>query len=295
MIGEFIKIENDYNAKSRLEVGNYLEYEKKKTWIPFQACIIARNTIACDIEGKQQKDRYDIMANFQTNYYRISFWEQSSNISTIGSIANMVGSMIKDKSFDALQETMLPKIFDANENQIGKMEYVTVKKQGAQSYYYHKLILNDTELNCYTIGHDTKEILFVMYDKDDRMVATVSKQMKVKNGKARYTLYLEDDKWFEMVAIATMIESRSYDNNNNFGTQNHALNTFQKGLLDRYDSNYISNIIAKEEPENLPENMPLVAEKVKESQSTAMLQYHRIILSIFIIGFILLFLFLFFK
>lgn len=295
MIGEFITIENDWNTKFNVQAGNYLEYNQKKNFIPFEACIVARNTIVCNMKGSLQKNSYDLIANFNTNYYKISFWEQQSNISTITSIASMVGSMVREKSLDSLQETMLPQIFDQNGNQIGKMEYITVKEKGVQSYYYHKLTLNNVELNCYTVGHDTKEILFVMYDNQDQIVATVSKRMKVKNGKARYTLYMENEKWFEIVAIATMIEAREYDDSIRLGTQYHQLNTFQKGLLDKCDPNYISNIISKEDVKNLPENMPLVTQKVKESQSTFMLQYHKISLIVFVIGFILLLIFLFSK
>lgn len=298
MIGEFIKTESDLNLKTNMGV-NDINYQRKTTMIPFKACIIAKNNVVCELEGKQQTQTYDITTNFYNDYYKISFWEQKSNIGTISSVVDMVGTMIKDKSIEALGETMLPKIYDNNGNQVGKIEYVPVKKEKMQSYYYYKLYLNDIELKCYIIGHGKEEILFVMYDKNENIVATVSKRMKVKNAKARYTMYIEDESWFKYVAIATIsIHQMVYDNEEEkitLGSQGHSLNTYQKELLDKYDPNFIPNVISQEEEANLPENMPLVQEKVKESQSTFILNYRRISLIIFIIFFIMLIFFFFNK
>jgi len=297
MIAEFIKIESDLNHKIGISTNN-IEYKKKFTMIPFKACIIAKNNIECNLEGKQTNKTYDITTKFNNDYYKISFWEQSSNIETISSIIGMVGKMSSNKPIDALSDTMLPKIYDINGNEVGKIEYVVVKKEGLQSYSYYKLQLNDIELKCYTIGHGSKEILFAIYDKNDKMVATVSKRMKVKNAKARYTMYIISDEWFKYVSMATIIiHQMEYDNEEEqieLGTQWHALNTYQKELLDKYDPNFIPNIIAQEDPANLPENMPLVAEKVKQSQSTFILNYRRISTAIFIIAFIILILWVIF-
>lgn len=292
MIAELIKMETDLNYKTGLEVNN-VGYTRKSTIIPFKANIIARNNIVCNMEGRQSKETYDITTSFSNNYYKISFWEQASNVGTISSIAGMVGTMIKEKSFDALQDTMLPKIYDANGNQVGKMEYMTVKGELLQSYAYYKLSLRDIELNCYVVGHGREEIFFVMYDREDRIVATVSKRMTVKHAKSRYTLYVENDEWFEPAAISTIIlQQMLYDameeDKGGYGTRTHALNTHQKELLDKYDPNFIDSIISREDPSNLPENMPLVEEKVKESLTTFRIKLNAIVSTIFIVGFIIL-------
>lgn len=298
MIGEFIKLESDLNLGFGVGVNN-IDYKKKATMIPFKACIVAKNNIVCNIEGKQNAKTYDMDMTCYNKYYKISFWEQASNFGTIASIAGMAANMIKEKSFNSMHETMLPKIFNANGEQVGKIEYITVNEGGLQSYYYYKLVVDNIELNCYQIGHDSKEILFVMYDKDNRLVATASKRMKVKNAKARYTIYTKNDEWFLYASMATIIMHQLiYDNseeNITLGSQTYSLHTHQKGLLDKYDPDFIPNIISQEDPANLPENMPLVEEKIKQSQSTGILKYRRISTFIFAMAFIILILFLIIK
>ena len=150
MIGEFIKIES--NLTSETTIGrNNIEYTKKKVLIPLNACVVARNNIVCDIQGKQNARSYDMEVNYSGQYYKISFWEPASNWGGIASIAEMATTMIKEKSLN-IQETLLPKIFDANGQQVGKMECVVVKKEGiTQTYDYYKLVLNGVELKCYIV------------------------------------------------------------------------------------------------------------------------------------------------
>lgn len=190
MICEFIKTESNLKANVGVNINN-MEYQKKFNMIPFKACIIARNNIVCDIEGSQKSSSYDINASFYNEVYRISFWKQSSNIETMASSINMISNMLKGDASNVLQQTILPKIYDANGNQIGEMQYISVNREKMQSYYYYNLVLNNVELKCYVIGHGSKEIFFVMYDKNENIVATVSKRMNVKNAKARYTIYIE--------------------------------------------------------------------------------------------------------
>ena len=300
MIAELIKIESDLNLKVGVDVNdNTLQYKRKMTVIPFKGCVIARNELICNMEGRQQEKTYDILMNFKMNNYKVSFWEQASNIGTATSTINMIGSMIQNKSIDAISNAMLPKIYDANGNLIGNVEYEAVKgEKMMQTYNYYKISLRNIELKCYTIGHGRKEIFFAMYDMQDRLVAEVSKRMQVKNGKSSYTMYISNDGWFEHVAIATIIlHQMQYDkeeDNITLGSQGYALNTFQEGLLNKYNPDFINTIIANENPKNLPENMPLVMEKIKESQNTPILWYRRIASIAFII-FILIFLFIFFK
>lgn len=298
MIAELIKIESDLNFKVGVGVNN-IDYKRKMTVVPFKGCVVAKNQLVCNMEGKQQKESYDIVVNFKNNNYKISFWEQASNVKTISSIADMVGKMIKDKSIDAMSQTILPKIYDVSENQIGNVEYVSVKGEKLQSYYYYKISLNNMELKCYEVGFGSKGIFFIMYDMQDNLVAEVSKRMKVKNGKSSYTLYIKNEEWFEIVSLTTIILHQTIfdkeEDNFGLGSQGYALNTFQQELKNKYSQNFIDAIIASEDPKNLPENMPLVAEKIKESQNTFVLKFRKISFIIFIIFLILIFLYAFLK
>lgn len=300
MICEYIKLKSDVRRSYGVET-KYVDFQKRATAFPYKATIIGRNMEMCQLDGRLSKESFDLSIAFLNNQsYLIKFWEQDTNIGTLGSVVSMVGKMIKEKSTDALYETMEPKIFDQNNNQIGECKYMTVKEEGMQSYYYWKLILNGIELNTYIVGHGKNEILFCMYNSNNEMVATVSKRMNIKNGKSRYTMYMISDEWFQYVAIATSIvhhinyEGKSVDKDGfGLGSHHQALNTFQKGLLDKYQPNFIQNIINKEGINNLPENMPLVQEKVKESQNTVGLNLQRVFLTILLLGFTILFLMLF--
>lgn len=130
-------------------------------------------------------------------------------------------------------------------------------------------------------------------------MATTSKNMYVKNAKARYTIYTENDEMFLYATMFTIIIHQMYYNSNEeeikLGSQRYSAHTIQKELIDKYKPDFISNIISKEEPANLPENMQLVAEKVKQSQSTAILNYRRISSIIFVILFIGLIIFMMLK
>lgn len=295
MICEYIKMKTDIQWKGGTEV-NGIELNRRATGFPYKGTMVARNSEVCQVEGKLEKDSYDLTVKLQNNSYIIKCWEQNTNIGTLASTISMVGQMIQEKSTDALYETMLPKIFDSFGNQIGEFKYMVEKRQGMQSYHYRKLVLNNRELNCYEVGHDNREILFCMYDSENNMVATVSKRMTIKNGKSRYTMYISNDEFFEEVALATIImHHENYEGGDKDGVGlshvSQALNTYQKELLDKYQEDFIPRVIEQEGRENLPENMPLVAELVKKGQRTPGLILGRIGLIAFIIVFLLMMLY----
>lgn len=295
MIAEYIKMEWDTKVGFSADVGG-LDLQAKTTVIPYKSVVIARNQEIGQITGRLNKDSYDLTVNFaNSENYVVKFWEQNTNFGTIESVASMVGQMIKEKSADALYETMLPKIFDATGNQVGEVQYIPVDQGGLQSYSYNKLILNGVELSCYQVCHD-KEIDMCIYDSNNQMVAMISKRMPVINGKSRYTMYMISDEWAKyVILLCTIMHHMNYDENDfkKIGIQSDKLNNFQNGLKEKYDPNFKNNIIAQEGTNNLPDNMPLVQERVKDSQNTFMIKFKKIISIIFIVGFIALFVYLF--
>ncbi len=295
MIAEYIKMEWDTKAGLNADLGG-LGLQAKTTVIPYRSTVIARNQEICNITGRLNKDSYDLSVNFANNEnYVVKFWEQNTNFGTIESVISMVGQMVKEKSTDALYETMLPKIFDAAGNQVGEIQYIPVKQEGLQSYCYNKLVMNGVELNCYEVGHN-KEIDMCIYNNSNQMVAMISKRMPVINGKSRYTMYMVSDEWAKyVVLLCTIMHHSGYDENDfqGLGVQSDKINTFQTGLKEKYDPNFKNSIIAKEGANNLPENMPLVQEKVKDSQNTFLIKFKKVTAIIFTVGFIALLIYLF--
>lgn len=297
MIAEYIKMEWDSKFKVGVSVNN-VEFHARKTIIPYRSLVIAKNQELCKISGNLNKDSYDLSVQFSNNTnYTIKFWDQSSNIGTIKSVTSMIGNMISEKSTDALYDTMLPKIYDENNNQIGEIKYEAVKKEGLQSYHYYKLILNGITLKCYEVGHE-KEIDFCIYNEQDQMIATISKRMPVKNGKSRYTMYMINESWNQyIVLLCTIMHHMNYDENDfqKLGIQSNKLNTFQTELKEKYNPEFKQHIIESVGADNIPENMPLVQESVKKSQNTFLIIYKKIISLLFIIFFIAMFVLFFFS
>ncbi len=73
------------------------------------------------------------------------------------------------------------------------------------------------------------------------------------------------------------------------GSRSYRLDTFQKGLKDKFQPEFIEQIKNQEGAANWPENMTLVQDKIKESQNTLSLILKRIGLAIFLIVFIAIF------
>ena len=92
-------------------------------------------------------------------------------------------------------------------------------------------------------------------------------------------MYMVSDEWCEYITIVTEIihqmDYEEHDQNANTIVGN-TLNTWQKGLLAKYDPNFISGVIAREDPSNLPENMPLVKEMKHQAQTNPRLMIKRI-------------------
>ena len=277
MICEFIKMKED----GRLEVGingKHLSYSESKTWFPSKATVVARNQNVCNISGQLAKENYEVTLNFPStnNSYLIKYFDPtSSTIETAKSVVNIVSNIVKAKSLSGAGEVLLPKLFDLNGNEIGKVEYLR-----EDNYDYYKITIKGVELNCYIVGHGRKGIYICIYNNQNQLVAIVSKRMTVRNGRSQYTMYMVSDEWCEYITIITdIIHQLNYEENdqNSATIVGQCLNTWQKGLLAKYDANFIPSIIAREDPSNLPENMPLVKEMKHKAQTNPGLMIKRII------------------
>lgn len=277
MICEFIKMKQE----GRLEVGlnvNNISYKENRTFSPSKAMVIARNQNICNISGVLGKENYEVTINFPntTNSYLIKYYDPSSNsIEKIKSVFNLVSNVVKEKSLTGAKEVLLPKICDFSGNEIGKVEVIK-----EENYDYDRITIKGVELNCYLVGHGKKGIYICVYNNQSQLVAIVSKKMKVRNGRSQYTMYMVSDEWCEYITIVTDIIHQMYyeeDDQNSATFVGNCLNTWQKGLLSKYDANFIPSIIANESPSNLPENMPLVNEMKHKAQNNPGLIMKRVI------------------
>lgn len=286
MIAEYITLEWNTQASKDVDLGP-IDLQACATVIPYQGTVIARNAEVCQLNGMTQADSYDLSVAFADGEsYMMKFWQQSTNLGTIKSVVGMIGKMAKDGVMNALQDTMLPKVFDANGQPIGEFKYLTVSRKGPQSYYYYQLHFQEIMLDCYTVGVD-KGIYSCLYDQTGTLVAIISKNVLVKHGKSRYTMYLSSDEWLRPVTIMTaFLDQYPNDGGQHIARKGYKLNTFQKGLLDKYQPDFIEKIKAQEGATNLPENMPLVQQKVHESQNTVQIILRRIGVIAFIAFFV---------
>jgi len=239
MIAEYIKLEWDKQKSTAIDLG-IIDIQARATVIPYRGAVIARNTEICQLDGMAQADTYDISVAFGNGQsYMLKFWQQSTNLGTIKSIAKMAGKALKDEN-DVFGE-MLPKIYDAQGNLVGEMQYIPVQQPGLQSYHSNRMILGNKIIDCYEVGVERK-IYFCMYDQAGKMVATVDKMMPVKNGKSRYTMYIDGDEWCQMVVMMTICMYQQYyemDEAQGLNSSSNRLKTFQKGLQDKYQPGFI--------------------------------------------------------
>ncbi len=289
MIAEYIKLEWDQKRNTSIGIGA-LEVKARATIVPYRATVVARNAEVCRLDGVAQADTYDLSVAFANGEsYLIKFWQQSTNLGTIKSLAKMAGNFVKGEGWGALDE-MAPKIVNSNGVEAGNVQ-VPVIDDGIESYTYWSLQLGAKKLNCYIVG-EGKSIYFCMYDVNQTMVATVEKRTPVKNGKSRYVMYIAQDDWLQPVVVMTSIlHQQIYDEDDvqGLGSRSYRLDTFQKGLKDKFQPEFIEQIKNQEGAANWPENMTLVQDKIKESQNTLSLILKRIGLAIFLIVFIAIF------
>lgn len=214
------------------------------------------------------------------------FWQQSTNLGTIKSLMDIAGKAIRGD--EGAKGAMMPKIYDAAGNLVGDVRWIEVRQEGLQSYYHYHLTVSGKVLDSYIVGAEHKTY-FCMYDEKGQMVATVNRVLPVHNGKSRYTMYIENDSWAQMVVIMTAaIHQLEYEieEHQSLGRQGENLISFQKELKGKYQPDFVDRVVTQEGTANLPENMLLVAEKVHESQHTLQLALKRIGWVIFIVAFV---------
>lgn len=128
---------------------------------------------------------------------------------------------------------------------LSRIYYCTKKGSNfINGIYYWELHYKGDMYRAYEVGMKSKGIYLCVY-KNNELVAIVSKAMKTKHFSGSYEIYAENDVLVEILLLLSSywdvvrwadVESCSV---------NHALNTWQKELKEKYDENFISAIKKK--------------------------------------------------
>ena len=283
MIGEYIETSNGIEFESSTKINNLPSFSASTNLTPYQASIVSRNSEVCTIEGNISRSNYETTMNFNDEKITIKSFGQNNTIDSIKVGIESIKTAIKD-SFEEMVKSLLPKIYDEQGNGIGNCEVLN-DGEGLQNYIYYKYTIKGTVLYAYELSHDTTDILYCIYNEHNQMIATISKQRKIKHGHARYTIYSCNEEWFKYAAILTAcwaIEKTERDGGPDIVTGKQSLITLVPELLEKYNPTFIDQVKQKEGIEKLPESMKLVNQKVEESKNAPEVKLYKI-LWIFII------------
>lgn len=266
MIGEFIELSNGIEFGSTTSINNLPAYTKSKTVSPYKATVVARNKEVCKLEGRLNRANYDTLVSFEDETYTIKSFGQSNTIESIKVGISAIKNAIND-SFKSAVTGLLPRIYDNQGNEIGKCEILTAGS-GLQVYRYYKYIIKNTVLYAYELSHDTTDILYCIYNEQNQMVATVSKDTNISHGHARYTIYSCNEEWFKYIVLVTTCWSinNTVDDGGPGTHKKEVLVTVIPELLQKYNPTFIDQVKQKEGITHLPENMNLVNQKIEEAK-----------------------------
>lgn len=267
MIGEFIELSNGIESGTSVSIMNSPEIGVKANLSKYKATIVSHNKEVCTIDGSIQKNNYETVARFDSDFYTIKSFGQNNTISQVGALVDFIGDTIKGE--DAINN-VLPHIYDSNNNMIGSCEMLW-SGSGINKFPYIKYTINNTIMYAYELSHDTTDILYCIYNEQNQMVATISRSMKISHGHAKYTIYSCNEEWFKYVSLITICWAlQHFEEDGGAGTYTRMSSaTLIPELLEKYNPTFIDQVIKKEGIENLPENMYMVGKKVSESKKSA--------------------------
>ena len=287
MIGEFIELSNGIESGTSVSIMNSPEIGVKANLSKYKATIVSHNKEVCTIDGSIQKNNYETVASFDSDFYTIKSFGQNNAISQVGAIVDFIGDAIKGEN---AVNNVLPHIYDSNNNMIGSCEMLW-SGSGINKFPYIKYIINNTIMYAYELSHDTTDILYCIYNEQNQMVATISRSMNISHGHAKYTIYSCNEKWFKYVSLVAICWAIShFEEDGGAGTfTKKTSGTLIPELLEKYNPSFIDQVKQKEGVQNLPENMSLVSEKIAESKKGSDVKLFKIIAFIvfFVIFFIL--------
>lgn len=148
MIGEFVEISNCIQNVGSFSIGR-IKLEGNSNLSKYNATIIARNNIYCNIEGEIGKNNYNTIMIFSDgNIYNIKSLGHDNTISQIGSTLSFVDDIIKRENSI---NNLLPSIYDSNNNVVGNCKLIN-EGVGISKYLCTKYIINNNILSCYEDG-----------------------------------------------------------------------------------------------------------------------------------------------
>lgn len=287
MIGEFIELQNEIEMNSGVSISSKIGFDSKKTLSGYKAVVIARNSEICKLEGRIDKRNYETTVNFSDDTYIIKSFDQSNTLETIKATVNVTKDALKN-SLASVPTELLPKIYNKTGELIGQYEVLS-SGDGVDAYFYHKYTINGVILYAYELSHSADDLLYCVYNEQDQMVATISKNMHVSHGHARYTIYSCNEEWFKYAILITVCWAIKYTNEDGSAGSHvtHAPLLVPVKLLEKYNPTFIEQVTQKEGIHNLPENMPLARELITESKKGPdMKLYKYSIIIIFVVIFV---------
>lgn len=271
-IGKYITLKHEITAESNDSV-NDISVKKVETLKPFESVIVSENKRVCEIKGYRNKHTLDVNLKFDNEECVIKFFYPNNTVTEVVDLAGSIINAVKNKNItNAIKDISYPKVYDANDNLIGTMDYHFVDVNDVrQNYSGFKFNYNEKVFTIYkTPSHYSEKPAWCIYENDEKLVAEIivdrHKFMSPYSDLLKYDIYVEEDVYFNVACILTTIWV------NIEGGEYYNEKTSLKYLKQRYSSDFIEKIRNGVNPIYLPENMSLA----KELYNTAKFDIRRI-------------------
>ncbi len=137
-----------------------------------------------------------------------------------------------------------------NDAVVGKIVGATRKTGFLKAYAYYDFTFKDKQYYGYEVGFGSKGLYLCIYE-DDKLIAIVDKALRVVNFKDTYKAYIENEADFNAVMLFVIYyDSTSYGDVMEIAVlsvKEKRVNTIQKELIAKYDSEFIAKVKALEE------------------------------------------------
>ena len=130
------------------------------------------------------------------------------------------------------------------DNRTGSIFYCGKKGSNfLNGIYFWSFVLNGEIYNTYEVGFGRKGIYLCVW-KDDQLIAIISKKTHTKKFESNYSIYAENCQDFEFLIVINAYWDISRYFISSSGEEWHTLNTWQKELKNKYDTEFIPRIKA---------------------------------------------------
>ena len=217
-------------------IGKYIGINLKTAIRESESHIVSENKEICTIESIKGED--SVLVKIENKTYKIEFGKDANHENT------------SDSAIWNWANSTLPRIYNEDGEKIGTFEVRSAGEGITQKYNYGHGSINGVDFNYYIIGNKGQTIY--VKDENDKTVGAIE---DVYN----QNIYVEDEKWFEILCLVTIIEAYDYESKRLGvdGEQNYSIGsatTHQKGLLEKEDKEFIERIKGNTKTEDIPEN-----------------------------------------